>query len=617
MSSYWNKLLAERATRRTALATTGSAILAASWLVACGGGGSKSEKPAAGPKDVSGLVSPSVDTTSKAKRGGVLKRNTTNEGSLDPNLSVSGVSAFHELANARLVTLEEGHFNIPTGDVVAPDLAESWEYSPDRLQITMKLRQGVKFHNLPPVNGRIMDVDDVLFSWKRFTTNSAARGAVANSANPDAPVLSVTSTDARTIVIKLKEPISYVLTYFAGRELINMMPKEFADPSVLDLRGTMLGAGPYYLSKREPSVGFTFKRHDDFWDKKASIDQIDYPIIPEYAAGLAQLRAGNLHLFAVRPEDVLQTKKDLPSLNLYVGDVGSATGQNLIFGRRTPALRDVRVRLAFQMSYDRDTWVDTLENAQRYESAGLPVERTWFSAFPGLGHSLDSWRLEPRDAKAFGANAKYYQHDVAEAKKLLTAAGFPNGFEIPSTSPVNGAGSGITTIDARQSMNGEIGIKFKNNVIPYEAEFIPKYRDGLADFEGVAYKAGVQISNDPIDRMCQAYWSKGGVQFYGFDVDGKGDASGDPYVDQTLVKGRIETDAEKRKALFKDLQRYLAAKAYGIHGLGGATTFSLAWPVIANYQVWNGAPGGGSGTNVRVPSMRWWIDDSQPPLKKS
>jgi ABC-type transport system substrate-binding protein len=168
----------------------------------------------------------------------------------------------------------------------------------------------------------------------------------------------------------------------------------------------------------------------------------------------------------------------------------------------------------------------------------------------------------------------------------------------------------------RQSMNNEAGLRFKNNLVPYEAEFIPKYRDGLADFEGVAYKAGVQISNDPIDRMCQCYWSKGGVQFYGFDAAGKGDASGDQYVDQTLVKGRTELDTEKRKSLFQDLQRYLAGKAYGLHGLGGATTFSLAWPVIGNYQVWLGAPGGGSGTSVRVPSTRWWIDDSQPPLKK-
>jgi len=189
--------------------------------------------------------------------------------------------------------------------------------------------------------------------------------------------------------------------------------------------------------------------------------------------------------------------------------------------------------------------------------------------------------------------------------------------ELVATSPTTGAGSGITTIEVRQSMNAEAGFKFKNNLVPYEAEFIPKYRDGQADFEGIAYKAGVQLSNDPIDRLCQAYWSKGGVQFYGFDVNGKGDGSGDPTVDQLMVRGRTELDTEKRKAIFQEAQRYLAGKAYGLHGLGGATTFTLPRPVIANYNVWQGAPGGGSGTSTRVPSTRWWIDDTKPPLKRT
>lgn len=612
--NYWSSSLARRIGRRQALAASGVTAIGAALLVACGGG---TDAPRT-PKDASGLLTQPVDTSNRARRGGILKRNGTGEGSLDPNLSVSGVSSYHEVANARLFTLEMGHFSVPTGDKVMPDLAESWEYSPDRLQISIKLRPNVKFHNLPPVSGRVMDVDDIVFSWKRFESSSPSRGAVANAVNPASPVLSITAVDSRTVVMKLKEPLAYVLTYFAGRELVNMMPKEAASTTVLDLRGTMLGAGPFYLASHEPSVFFSFKKHDGFWDaNNVFLDQIDYPIITEYAQGIAQLRAGNVYTYAVRPEDVLQVKRDVPAINLYLGDIASVAGQNLIFGRRTPALRDERVRLAFQMSYDRETWIETLENAARFEKEGIPVERSWYSAFPGLGHSLDGWRPDPRDAKAFGPNAKYYQHDVAEAKKLLAAAGYPDGLELVSTSPSSGAGSGITTIEVRQSMNSEAGFRFKNNLVPYETEFIPKYRDGLADFEGIAYKAGVQISNDPIDRMCQCYWSKGGVQFYGFDAGGKGDASGDPYVDQTLVKGRIELDTEKRKALFQDLQRYLAGKAYGLHGLGGATTFSLAWPVIGNYQVWLGAPGGGSGTSVRVPSTRWWIDDSQPPLKKA
>jgi hypothetical protein len=179
---------------------------------------------------------------------------------------------------------------------------------------------------------------------------------------------------------------------------------------------------------------------------------------------------------------------------------------------------------------------------------------------------------------------------------------------------VNGAGSGINTINARQSMNNEAGFRFTNNIIPYEAEFIPKYRDGLADFEGIAYKAGVTISGDTIDRMCQCYWSKSGVQYYGFDAAGRGDASGDPYVDQTLEKARFELDNEKRKSMFADLQRYLAAKAYAVHNPGGATSFSMAWPVIGNYNVFQGGPGGGT---TRVQGTSWWVDDTQPPIKKT
>src|SRR5207244_7599159 len=84
-----------------------------------------------------------------------------------------------------------------------PDLMESWETSPDGLQITMKLRQGVKWHNKPPVNGRALDMDDVLFSWDRFARKSQGRLNVVNAVNPDAPVLSFAATDSKTVVVKL------------------------------------------------------------------------------------------------------------------------------------------------------------------------------------------------------------------------------------------------------------------------------------------------------------------------------------------------------------------------------------------------------------------------------
>ncbi len=267
MSDYWTRILNQRVTRRRGIAGSAAAGLSAAFLAACGGSSSKSSstsKGAPGLKDASGLVTQPVDTTKDAKKGGVLKRNSAGDGSLDPNQSVGQTSPFLELSYSRLITWKPGFMAPAQEDQIAGDTAESWEFSPDRLQITMKLRQGMKFHNLPPVNGRVLDADDVLFSWKRFSETSATRGAIANIANPSAPVLSVTSPDSKTIVIKLKDPIAYALSFFGAREQVNMLPKEAADMSVLDLRSKHLGAGPYFLSRYEPSVGFTFKKHPDF-----------------------------------------------------------------------------------------------------------------------------------------------------------------------------------------------------------------------------------------------------------------------------------------------------------------------------------------------------------------
>jgi peptide/nickel transport system substrate-binding protein len=180
----------------------------------------------------------------------------------------------------------------------APDLAESWEVSPDGLTINMKLRPSIKFHNKPPVNGRELDVDDVLFTWKRFSSEYSGRAGVVNAISPGAPVLSVTAPDAKTIQIKLAEPVYYALSLFVGSNGSGLwiIPKEAEDQSKLDLRGDMLGTGPWYMDDYTPSASFTLKRNEEYWDPDyALVDQIDLPIIAEYASALSQLQAGNIY----------------------------------------------------------------------------------------------------------------------------------------------------------------------------------------------------------------------------------------------------------------------------------------------------------------------------------
>src|SRR5206468_882692 len=107
--------------------------------------------------------------------------------------------------------------------------------------------------------------------------------------------------------------------------------------------------------------------------------------------------------------------------------------------------------------------------------------------------------------------------------------------------------------------------------------------------------------------------SKSGQAFLGYDAGGKGDGSGDPHVDAEILKLQREPDVTKAKAIMNDLERYLAPKAYAGMGVAAATTFTMAWPVVGNFRVYQGA----YHTGVRTSNTRWWIDDTKAPIKSA
>jgi ABC-type transport system substrate-binding protein len=340
------------------------------------------------------------------------------------------------------------------------------------------------------------------------------------------------------------------------------------------------------------------------------------PIIPEYAAALAQFKAGNLYTmgsrgpqYGVRPEDILTVKREEPRLLLYQGDLGGS-GSTLALGYLpgSPFL-DERVRQAISMSWDRDLYIETFNNVSSFTNEGLPVEIRWSSH---LSPTFEGWWLDPK-AKDFGPNAKYFQRDVPEAKKLLAAAGYPNGIQNVTSNYVTGpelpTSKQAEVIDA---MIAEIGITSKPRPIDYAKEYIPQFRDGRGRYEGWAYitAGGGSISGvDAVANLDTQWWSKGGVTFLGFDSSSKGDQSGDPQLDALIAKARVERDTEKRRALIFDVQRHLGKTWYAYPRSGVSTGFEMAWPCLANFRTFRiGNP----------PSLKGkWIDDTKPPFKSA
>jgi len=613
MSAYWSKLLDSRTSRRRALAGSGALVAGAALLAACGGGSDSGSSKSTSGEAKSDLLTKPVDTAKQAKRGGTSKWLFTSENAtLDIHVAGAPLNTPRCMVYSDLIMSKPGHLEQPGYTEYLPDFAQAWEVSPDKLTITFKLHENVKWHNKAPVNGRVVDVDDLKMTWDRFVKQGRIRTTIANAANPNAPVLSWTVPDAKTVVMKVKEPTVDLFAAMTGpyAGLPSIIPKE--TDTTFDIRRDMIGTGPWMMSNYTPSAGMTFKRNPSYYqDDGLFIDTIEAPFVNEYAQQLAQFRAGNIYDLTtnIRAEDVLATKKDVPALKMYAAQQGNvAPGQVVVFGwQPTDAnkpFKDERVRQALSMSYDREAYIDVFYNVSKFKAAGLPVETRWNSSIGPFGQ----WILDPRD-KSFGQNAKYYQQDVAEAKKLLAAAGYTNGIEVKSnyiSGPELGS-SWQKTIAVTEEMSRAVGFKPTANLIDYQKEYGPVIRDGHGKFDGWGYTSSAPPGDDAVSYFDWRFRSTGQV-FLGMDQNGKGDGSGDSYVDSQILKARAEFDGEKRKALIYDLQRYLGMVQSMVPKPGLADTFVLAWPVLQNYRVWI--------RDRRGDNYNWWIDDTQAPLKK-
>ena len=236
MDGYWTSFTQRRFSRRRALAA-GVRVppVLCSWPR--GGGGMTAAAALRRRRRVQ-LVTKPVEDMSGAKRRHAegLPVRPADAGSVNP---VNPLNPPTASVYGTLVREKAGQQKSPNAELVAtwPSLGSSRR---DRLQITMKLRQGVKWHDKPPVNARTADVDDVKFSYDRFASKGAIRALFINAANPTAPIPSVTSTDARTIVVKLKgafELRAEMLASFGSLTCgMLMYPKE--TDSAFDVRAT-------------------------------------------------------------------------------------------------------------------------------------------------------------------------------------------------------------------------------------------------------------------------------------------------------------------------------------------------------------------------------------------
>lgn len=281
---------------------------------------------------------------------------------------------------------------------VKPDLAESWTASDDLKTWTFKLRQGVKFHH-----GRVMDAEDVVATMKRIldpATGSRARTGLSM-------VDGISATDPMTVEFKLNIPYAGFADIFADRNL-RIVPKD----KLAELSTQPIGTGPFMFKSWSPGDRLELVKNPSYFEAGLpKVDGATLRIIPESAARMAALESGAIDIVWSMPYEAVDKLKT--SATARADSVSTPTWDGVILNNDRPPFNDVRVRKALALTIDKEAIVELALFGQ-----GNPT----FSPIPP-SHPY------------FNKAMKFTPPDIAQAKKLLAEAGFPNGFDVPMQVP--------------------------------------------------------------------------------------------------------------------------------------------------------------------------------------
>ncbi len=448
---------------------------------------------------------------------------------------------------SRLVKFQAGP-NIDPLDfsVVEGDLAERWEI-PDPQMYIFRLRPNIRFHNVPPLNGRPLTAEDILFSARRISQDSPNRGSWNDVVDR------VEAPDDRTVIVRLKKVFAPGLNHFANPELFRVQPKELIDAG---LQERPVGTGPFIFEAFERDVAIKWRKNPDYFiADRPYVDRWEASLVGDPSTIIANLKTGTFDLALLDPAVYNTAKTEVPDLTFTYNKNQVIGGFYFNFDKEP--WNDPRVRQALSMSIDRDGILRVMDPTG---------QGGWFSAISQL---VPFW-LDPKDQSRFGPNARYFQRDVAEARRLLAAAGYPNGIDARVVySPVYGKAYEqlftLATTTARDA-----GFRLQLQPQEYAAYLTTTFRGNIQP-DGIAI-GPLYVAVEPDAIFFTVYHPQSARKNWG----GTGPASldKDTQLLQMFDAQRQELNADRRVQLIHDIQRYMAEKMYmvpysALPGVGG------------------------------------------------
>ena len=509
-------------------------------LAACGGSASSAASSAASTE---AATSEAAEATGTSANGFTVQLGPNPE-TLDPalNSAIDGANT--------IITTFEPLLLIDENNEVVPGQAELPEVSEDGLTWTFTMKDGLKWSD-----GSDLTAKDFEYSFKRLACPDTAapygetvvgmidgyKDAIGNpdadgntTTDPDWDALNVhASEDGKTLTVQLSYPCSYFdkLCAFAAMSPVQQATVEANGDAWCTQPDTFVCNGPYMISDWIPSERIVLSKNPNYvggWDSSKIVsDTITLLLLEDSSAAYAAYNSGEAQLIKDVPTDEIPSLTKAEDGGDFYVDTILGTYYISLNDQKEP-FTDAKVRKALALAIDRDYVANTI------------MQGTYSAASNLVGPSIVDAQGYFYDNANGGSPyiAADYEANMAEAKKLLEEAGYPNGEGYPTIEySTNDSGYHVPLAEYLQQTWGDLGITLTISKMEWSA-FTAARRAGEYD---VARNGWVMDYNDP-SNMIELFCSGNG------NNDGK---YSNPDFDAAMEASKVADVAEHFAQLHK------------------------------------------------------------------
>ena len=498
--------------------------------------------------------------------GYVVVAISNDPGGLNPAITTQGT--VHLITASIFSGLVGLDFNLKP----VPDLATSWEVSPDGKRYTFHLAPNTTFHDGHPVTSA-----DVKFTFEQLLLkyHSRTRTSIGDK------LRAITTPDAHTVVFEFATP------YAAFLQLIDVanapvMPKhlyENTDPLTNSHNTNPIGCGPFKFERWVKGDNVSLNRNENYFKSgKPYLDRVIFKVMPSAANAAIALENGETdYLMNPAPLDIARLRQRPDIVITDKGREAYATVETMVPNLTRAPLSDLKVRQAIAHAIDRQFIVDKVNFGQARAATG-PVS------------SLLAWAYNP--------NVTKYDRDIARANQLLDEAGYKPGADGTRFHLKMLLSSGwAKTAEALRDQLREAGIALDLQLMEFSAMVEQTYIKKDFDLSFSSFENGP----DPDIGVKRTVISSniGPIPF------SNGAGYRNPRVDELFTRASATLDQPQRAQLYFEAQDILV-KELPYFWLYEPRTSAAYHAALQGMYQWS------AKSNISFAQDAWWAEGKRP-----